>query len=71
MDFESDPIDAENDDSNFYVSSGKIRGMSTKLSEILNISRQSVEKTIKTANIYEVRNLAIAALKYMDRYFIG
>jgi len=71
MDFESDPIDAENNDSNFYVSSGKIRGMSTKLSEILNISRQSVEKTIKTANIYEVRNLAIAALKYMDRYFIG
>lgn len=68
MNLESFPIDAANDDSTIYVSSGKKRGMSTRLSEILNISRQSIEKTIKTANIYEARNSTIVALKIMDKY---
>lgn len=65
------PIDASNDDSNLYVSSGKKRGMTTLLSKILNISRQSIEKTFKTANIYEVRNLTIVALKYMNKFMGG
>ena len=56
MNMESFPIDAINDDSTFYVSSGKKRGMTMQLSEILKISRQSIEKTFKTANIYEARN---------------
>lgn len=64
-------IDAAKEDSTFYVSSGKKRGMTTQLSEILNISRQSIEKTIKTANIYEARNSTIAALKFMDKYLSG
>lgn len=68
MNFEPSPIDAANDDSTFYVSGGKKRGMTTRLSEILNISRQSVEKTFKTANIYEARNSTIVALKFMDKY---
>lgn len=68
MNLEPIPIDAANDDGNFYVSSGKKRGMTTQLAEILNISRQSIEKTFKTANIYEARNLTIVALKFMDKY---
>lgn len=60
------PIDAAIDDKNFYVSGGKKRGMTTQISEILKISRQSIEKTFKTANIYEARNATIVALKFMD-----
>lgn len=63
------PIDAAKEEHLFYVSSGKKRGMSTKLSELLNISRQSIEKTFKTANVYEVRNSTIVALKLMDKHF--
>ncbi|NLX63506.1 MAG: hypothetical protein GX022_01820 [Clostridiaceae bacterium] len=62
------PTDVEYDSSTLFVLGGKKRGMSTQLSEILNISRQSVEKTIKAANIYEIRNLNIAVLKFMDRF---
>lgn len=68
MELEPVSIDAAYDDSDFYVSGGKIRGMATKLSDVLNISRQSIEKTIKTANIYEARNSTIVALKFMDEY---
>lgn len=62
------PIDADFDDKNFYVSGGRKRGMTTHISEILKISRQSIEKTFKTANIYEARNATIVALKFMDMY---
>lgn len=68
MNLEPSPIDVADDDSTFYVSSGKKRGMITRLSEILDISRQSVEKTFKTASIYEARNSTIVALKFMDKY---
>ena len=67
-DFEPFPIEAATDQSTFYISGGKKRGMVTQLSEILNISRQSIEKTFKTANIYEARNSTILALKFMDKY---
>jgi hypothetical protein len=62
------PIEAANNQEDFYVAAGKKRGMTTQLSEILNISRQSIEKTFKTANIYEARNSTIAALLLMDKY---
>lgn len=68
MNIEPLSVDAANDDSTFYVSSGKKRGMTTHLSRILNISRQSIEKTFKTANIYEARNSTIVALKFIDKY---
>ncbi|HOO29109.1 MAG TPA: SatD family protein, partial [Lachnospiraceae bacterium] len=68
MEFESIPINAAEDDSTFYVSGGMKRGMITKLSEALNISRQTIEKTVKTANIYEARNSVIVTLKFMDQY---
>lgn len=62
------PLDASKASTDFYVNVGKKRGMTTRLSEILNISRQSIEKTFKTANIYEYRNSTIAALKFMNKY---
>jgi hypothetical protein len=33
----------------------------------MGVTRQSVDKTIKTANIYEARNLAVATLKYLKQ----
>lgn len=68
MNLEPYPLDAADDDSKFYVSSGKKRGMTTQISKILNKSRQNIEKTFKTANIYEARNSTIVALKFMDMY---
>ena len=64
--YESQPLDAMKDcSSSFFVAEGKTRGLSTKIAEIIGVSRQSVEKTIKAANIYEARNLAIVTLKYL------
>lgn len=68
IDFKPMPIDAADDGSVLYVASGKKIGMNTRLAEILNISRQSLEKTIKAANIVEVRNLTITILNFMDKY---
>jgi len=68
LNFKPVPIDAAKDEDVLFVSSGKKRGMNTQLAEILNISRQSIEKTMKAANIYEIRNLTIAALKFMNNY---
>jgi len=50
----------------FYITEGKKRGLSTQFSKLLGVSRQSVEKAIKTGNIYDLRNLTIAILKAMD-----
>ncbi|MDO4690662.1 MAG: SatD family protein [Fusobacterium sp.] len=61
--FLSKPIEIDNEE--FFITIGKKRGLSTQLSEYLGISRQSVEKTIKTASIYELRNMAVTILKTM------
>lgn len=68
LNLEPDLIEAAEEYNNFYISGGKRRGMTTQLSGLLNISRQSVDKTLKTANIYEARNATIVALKFMDKY---
>lgn len=49
----------------FYVINGKQRGIPTKLSSILDISRQGVEKSLKSGNVYSARNMAISALHLM------
>ena len=49
----------------FFITEGKKRGLSTQISKLLGVSRQSVEKAIKTGNIYELRNLTISILKAM------
>ncbi len=61
-------VDALNENDDFFVTSGKKRGLANELSELIGVSRQSIEKTIKTANIYEARNSTVAALKFMDMY---
>ena len=50
----------------FFITEGKKRGLSTQISKLLGVSRQSVEKAIKTGNIYELRNLTITVLKAME-----
>lgn len=65
---ECNPINALADESNFYVSSGKIKGLSIELTKLLGKSRQSIEKTIKSGNIYQERNSTIVALKLMNQF---
>ncbi len=61
-----DPVHAEEArDKKFYITSGKQRGMPTKLASIMDISRQTIEKTIKAGNIYTARNMAITAISEM------
>lgn len=49
----------------FYITSGKRRGIPTQLSNIMDISRQNIEKTFRAGNIYTSRNMAIAAINEM------
>ncbi|QHI73444.1 SatD family protein [Aminipila terrae] len=65
------PMDVEGCKESFFVSSGRIRGLSKRLSEILGTSRQNVEKSIKAGNIYQARNSTIVALKLMKEYIGG
>ncbi|MBE7065334.1 MAG: hypothetical protein E7384_05945 [Ruminococcaceae bacterium] len=65
LNFESRPIDAIENTDTFFVTEGKVRGLPMQLSEILGVTRQSADKTIKAANIYEARNLAVVTLKYL------
>ena len=48
------------------ITEGKKRGLSTQISKLLGVSRQSIEKAVKTGNIYELRNLTISILKAME-----
>ena len=68
FDFRSHIVDALNEVDNFFVTTGKKRGLSNELAELIGVSRQSIEKTIKTANIYEARNSTVATLKLMNMY---
>lgn len=69
--FKPNSINAAENDEAFFIVNGKKRGLSTQLSDILEISRQSIEKSIKSANIYEIRNLVIATLIAMKDYTRG
>ena len=62
-----DPINAEDakEETTFYITTGKQRGIPTKLASIMDISRQTIEKTIKAGNIYTARNMAITAINEM------
>lgn len=65
LNFESKSIDVTETSDTFFVTEGKVRGLPLQLSEIIGVTRQSADKTIKAANIYEARNLAVATLKYL------
>lgn len=58
-------INPEEGEEEFYIKTGKKRGLATQLSELLETSRQSTEKSIKSANIYEMRNLSLAILQIL------
>lgn len=60
------PVEVIKNQEEFFINSGKKRGLATQLSDWLGISRQSIEKTIKTANIYELRNLTISILHILE-----
>lgn len=68
-DFQNHPletIDALDHNEDFFITAGKKRGLATELSELIGVRRQTIEKTIKTANIYEIRNSTITTLKFMN-----
>ena len=66
IDIDYPVISTQIEKESFYITEGKKRGLSTQISKLLGVSRQSVEKAIKTGNIYELRNLTISILKAMD-----
>ncbi len=59
------PVYADMEMPGLCISAGKLRGMPTTLSQLAGISRQSVEKTLKNADIYSARNAAIVALRLL------
>ena len=66
IDIDYPVISTQIEKESFYITEGKKRGLSTQISKLLGVSRQSVEKAIKTGNIYELRNLTITTLKAME-----
>ena len=66
LDIDYPVISTQLEKESFYITEGKKRGLSTQISKLLGVSRQSVEKSIKIGDIYELRNLTIAVLKAMD-----
>lgn len=66
IEIESKPINFMYDNSSFFVDEGRVKGLSKQIAEIIGVSRQSVEKTIKLGSIYEARNLAITTLTYLE-----
>lgn len=51
----------------YYITEGKERGIPCALSNLLGVSRQSIDSTLKAADIFNIRNLSIAALEEMRR----
>ncbi|MFV0353481.1 MAG: SatD family protein [Oscillospiraceae bacterium] len=64
-------VDAKNAERYFYASSGKVRGTTTYIAEILNISVQSVDKTLAAGSVFEARNAVVSVLKLMGDTFKG
>lgn len=58
------PVNAE-DDNGYFVTAGKPRGLPVIVSEYMGVSRQSIDKTLKTSNIFTSRSLAVAAVRAM------
>lgn len=61
------PVNAEDirEETRFYITNGKQRGIPTLLANIMEISRQAIEKTMKAGSIYTARNMAITAINEM------
>lgn len=65
IEIESKPVSVIFDSSSFFVEEGRVKGLSRQLAELIGVSRQSIEKTIRLGLIYEERNLAITTLSYL------
>jgi len=65
IEMESKPINVMYNSSSFFVEEGRIKGLSSQLADLIGVSRQSIDKTIKLGLIYEARNLAITTLNYL------
>ena len=65
-DLHSYPVDVAKLDESFYITAGKQRGLPSRIADLLGITRQSVEKTLKTANVFVARNMSISAIKVME-----
>lgn len=59
------PVDITRPESGFFTTGGRLRGLPGKIAGCLDITRQSVEKVQKAADVYGMRNLAMAALGCM------
>lgn len=66
IEIESKPINFILNNSSFFVEEGRVRGLPSQLADLLGVSRQSIEKTIKLGLICEARNLAITTLTYLE-----
>ena len=53
------------DDNGYFVTAGKPRGLPVIVSEYMGVSRQSIDKTMKTSNIITSRSLAVSAVRAM------
>ena len=49
----------------YYITEGKDRGIPSTLSDLLGIYRQSIDVILKAGDIFNIRNLSIAALEAM------
>lgn len=66
IEIECKPINIMVEATSFFVDEGRVRGLALQLSQLLAVSRQSIEKTVKSGLIYEARNLAITTLIYLE-----
>lgn len=51
----------------FVVRSGKQRGIPTAVAGFLGVTRQTVERSLKSGNVYLIRNMVITALHEMEK----
>ncbi|OGO80778.1 MAG: hypothetical protein A2Y21_06180, partial [Clostridiales bacterium GWC2_40_7] len=58
-------------ESGFTLTSTLKKGLSTKISNITNTSRQNIDNVIKTANIAEIRNIDLTTLLFIYKTFVG
>lgn len=58
-------------ENNFLINYTLKKGLSSKISNIINTSRQNVDKLIISGNISQIRNIDIAILRLINKTFMG
>lgn len=62
-----EPVDPARQEDPLCISGGRTRGMAAAVADCAGIARQSVVRTMVTANIYSARNAAIAAVRLLEK----